>query len=202
MKRLLAATGNAHKIEEMQAILRGLDITLIPMKEAGISPEIVEDGETFAENALIKARAVCAASGEPALADDSGLVVDALGGKPGVYSSRWMGEDTSYHVKNAELVRLLQDVPDEKRTARFACVMACVFPDGDELTAEGFFEGRIGYEERGENGFGYDPVFLYNGRTLAEMTSDEKNAISHRGAALRLLYEVYQERYGKNDADK
>ena len=103
MKRLLAATGNAHKIEEMQAILRGLDITLIPMKEAGISPEIVEDGETFAENALIKARAVCAASGEPALADDSGLVVDALGGKPGVYSSRWMGEDTSYHVKNAEL---------------------------------------------------------------------------------------------------
>ena len=177
----------------MQAILRGLDITLIPMKEAGISPEIIEDGETFAENALIKARAVCAASGEPALADDSGLVVDALDGKPGVYSSRWLGERTPpTRVKNAELVRLLQGVPDEKRTARFACVMACVFPDGDELTAEGFFEGRIGYEERGENGFGYDPVFFVpdKGCYSAELAPEEKNAISHRGKALRRMYEL------------
>lgn len=204
MKRLLAATGNAHKIEEMQAILRGLDITLIPMKEAGISPEIIEDGETFAENALIKARAVCAASGEPALADDSGLVVDALGGKPGVYSSRWMGEDTSYHVKNAELIRLLQGVPDEKRTARFACVMACVFPDGDELTAEGFFEGRIGYEERGENGFGYDPVFFVpeKGCYSAELAPEEKNAISHRGKALRRMYELLEEKMAHEDSHR
>ena len=119
MKRILVATGNEHKMEEIRAILSGIGIDVVSMKEAGFAPDIVEDGTTFAENALIKARAAWAAAGEPALADDSGLVVDALDGAPGIYSSRWMGEDTSYHVKNAELVRLLDGVPKDRRTARF-----------------------------------------------------------------------------------
>ena len=160
MKRILVATANEHKMEEIRAILSGIGIDVVSMKEAGLAPDIVEDGTTFAENALIKARAVCAAAGEPALADDSGLVVDALDGAPGIYSSRWMGEDTSYHVKNAELVRLLDGVPKDRRTARFVCAMACVFPDGREILTEKTCEGIIGYEERGENGFGYDPVAL------------------------------------------
>ena len=141
------------------------------------------------KNALIKARAVCEASGEITMADDSGLVVDALHGEPGVYSARWMGEDTSYRIKNAEIIRLLAGVPEEKRTARFVCAIACVFPDGRELVEEAVYEGIIGYEERGENGFGYDPIFYVpeKGRYSAELSPEEKNAISHRGKALRAM---------------
>ena len=130
MKRILFATGNAHKLGEIKAILSDIGLDVVSMGEAGVDAEIVEDGKSFEENALIKARAVSKASGEPALADDSGLVVDALCGEPGIYSSRWMGEDTSYHVKNTEILRRLEGLPDEKRTARFVCVCACVFPDG------------------------------------------------------------------------
>ena len=189
MKRILVATANEHKMEEIRAILSGIGIDVVSMKEAGLAPDIVEDGTTFAENALIKARAVCAAAGEPALADDSGLVVDALDGAPGIYSSRWLGEDTSYRVKNAELVRLLDGVPEDKRTARFVCAMACVFPDGREILTEKTCEGIIGYEERGENGFGYDPVFYLpdRGCTMAQLEPEEKNAISHRSNALHAL---------------
>ena len=133
MKRILFATGNAHKLGEIKAILSDIGLDVVSMGEAGVDAEIVEDGKSFEENALIKARAVSKASGEPALADDSGLVVDALCGEPGIYSSRWMGEDTSYDIKNAAILDRMNGVPDEKRTARFVCAIAAVFPDGKEL---------------------------------------------------------------------
>ena len=203
-ERIIVATGNAHKMEEIREILKGTGMSVVSMKEAGIQAEIVEDGKTFQENALIKARAVMRISGEAALADDSGLVVDALDGMPGVFSSRWLGEDTSYHVKNAELIRLLDGVEGEKRSARFVCAMACVFPDGTELTTEGVFEGRIGYEERGNNGFGYDPVFYLPEFDLcsAELPPSEKNAISHRGKALRAMRDLLLERGNGEDGDR
>ena len=171
----------------MRKILSDLDVEVVSMKEAGIRADIVEDGKTFAENALIKARTICKACGEITMSDDSGLVIDALGGEPGIYSARYMGEDTSYHIKNNNLIERLRGVPDEKRTARFMCDVACVFPDGREIVCEGTFEGRIGYEEKGSNGFGYDPIFYVpeKGCTSAELSPSEKNAISHRGKALR-----------------
>ena len=192
MTRIIFATGNAHKMEEIREILRNLPCELLSMKEAGIECDIVEDGQTFAENAMIKAKAVCEASGCVTLADDSGLCVDYLDGAPGIYSARWMGEETSYHVKNNELIRLLEGVPDEKRSARFVCAIACAFPDGRAFTAEAPYEGRIGYEEKGENGFGYDPVFYVpeKGRYSAELSPKEKNEISHRGKALRNMYDI------------
>ena len=192
MTRIIFATGNAHKMEEIREILRNLPCELLSMKEAGIECDIVEDGQTFAENAMIKAKAVCEASGCVTLADDSGLCVDYLDGAPGIYSARWMGEETSYHVKNNELIRLLEGVPDEKRSARFVCAIACAFPDGRAFTAEAPYEGRIGYEEKGENGFGYDPVFYVpeKGRYSAELSPEEKNEISHRGKALRNMYDI------------
>ena len=198
MMQLIFATGNQHKLEEVRAILADADMEVISMAEAGVDAEIEENGTSFEENALIKARAVCRASGKCALADDSGLVVDALDGGPGIYSSRWMGEDTSYHVKNRELIRLLEDVPEEKRTARFVCACACVFPDGRELTVKKTYEGIIGYEERGENGFGYDPVFYLPKRGVysAELSPEEKNAISHRGKALRAMRDLLLEECG------
>ena len=188
---IMIATGNKNKVREYKEMLEPLGFTVHDTSELTDYVEPVEDGTTFAENALIKARAVCAAAGEPALADDSGLVVDALDGAPGIYSSRWLGEDTSYRVKNAELVRLLDGVPEDKRTARFVCAMACVFPDGREILTEKTCEGIIGYEERGENGFGYDPVFYLPDRGCysAELPPEEKNAISHRGKALRAMRE-------------
>jgi XTP/dITP diphosphohydrolase len=165
------------------------------MKEAGVDIDIVEDGKTFEENALIKARAVCKASGHLALADDSGLEVDALGKEPGIYSARYMGEDTSYDIKNQNIIDRLSGVPDEERTARFVCAMAAVFPDGTEKTFVRNMEGRIGYKIAGENGFGYDPIFYLPeyGKTSAEISPEEKNAISHRGQALRALADYLTE---------
>ena len=185
------ATGNENKMKEIRAICADLGITVRSMKEAGIRCEIEENGSTFLENALIKARTVCSACGKMTLADDSGLVVDAMGGEPGIYSARWMGENTSYRIKNAEIIKRLEGVPDEKRTARFVCAIACVLPDGRELTAEGVFEGRIGYEEKGENGFGYDPIFFVPefGCSSSELTPEMKNAVSHRGKALAAMRE-------------
>lgn len=191
MKRIIFATGNEGKLREIREILSDLPYEVISMKEAGISADIEENGTTFLENALIKARAVRDASGEITMADDSGLVVDAMGGEPGIYSARWLGEDTPYTLKNAEILHRLEGVSDEKRGARFVCAAVCVFPDGRELASVQSFEGRIGYKETGSNGFGYDPIFYVpdKGCYSAELAPEEKNAVSHRGKALRDLKE-------------
>ena len=196
MKKLVFATGNMNKLREIKQILEGLDVEVLSMKEAGVDVDIVEDGTTFEENALIKARAVSKASGHLALADDSGLEVDALDKEPGIYSARYMGEDTSYDIKNMNIIERLEGVPDEKRTARFVCAMAAVFPDGTEQTFVKTMEGRIGYKIAGENGFGYDPIFFLPeyGKTSAEISPEEKNAISHRGKALRAMEEYLKEK--------
>ena len=159
------------------------------MKDAGVDLDIVEDGETFEQNALIKARSVWKQTGQLVISDDSGLEVDALGREPGIYSSRYMGEDTSYHVKNMNIIERLKGVPEEKRTARFVCAAAVIFPDGSEKVVRGVMEGRIGYEERGENGFGYDPIFILPEfeKTTAELSPEVKNSRSHRGKALRAV---------------
>ena len=189
--RIVFATGNAGKMKEIRLIMADLGCEVVSMKEAGADPEIVENGRSFAENAEIKARAVWNCTGDIVLADDSGLVVDYIGGEPGIYSARYMGEDTSYHIKNANLISRLEGVPDEKRTARFVCAIAAAFPDGRRETVRATMEGRIGYEEKGENGFGYDPIFYLPeyGCTSAELSMEEKNRISHRGKALRLIKE-------------
>lgn len=189
MKRIIFATGNEGKMREIREILRDLDVEVLSLKEAGIHGDIVEDGTTFEENAVIKARTISEMTGEIVLADDSGLEIDYLNKEPGVYSARYMGEYTSYHIKNANLIQRLEGVPDEKRTARFVCAVAAAFPDGTVKTVRGTMEGRIGYEERGENGFGYDPIFFLPEFqcTSAELSMEEKNQISHRGKALRAI---------------
>ena len=191
MKKIVFATGNAGKMKEIREILGDLDIELLSLKDAGIHADIVEDGKTFEENAQIKARTICNLTGEIVLADDSGLEIDYLNKEPGIYSARYMGEDTSYHIKNANLIERLEGVPDEKRTARFVCAIAAAFPDGRRETVRATMEGRIGYEEKGENGFGYDPIFYLPeyGCTSAELSMEEKNRISHRGKALCLIKE-------------
>mgnify|MGYP000727306776 FL=1 len=193
-RRVIFATGNEGKMREIRMILDNPQLQVLSMKEAGIEADIVEDGSTFEENALIKARAICKLAGEMVLADDSGLEIDYLNKEPGIYSARYMGEDTSYHIKNKSLIDRLEGVPDEKRTARFVCAIAAVFPDGKELVVRGTVEGIIGYEEKGENGFGYDPIFYLpeRGCTTAELPPEEKNSISHRGNALRLMKELLE----------
>ena len=192
MSTIIFATGNKNKLIEIREILKGTGFDIVSMKEAGYNADIVEDGTTFLENALIKARTIAKLSGQITMADDSGLVVDALNGEPGIYSARYMGEDTPYSIKNAEILHRMQEVPEEERTARFMCAMAAVFPDGRELTAVESFEGRIAHEIAGANGFGYDPIFYVpeKGCTSAELTPEEKNAISHRGKALRKMKEL------------
>lgn len=189
MERLIFATGNENKMKEIRMILGDLNYEILSMKEAGIDMEIVEDGTTFEENAVIKATAISKAVGCLVLADDSGLEVDYMDGEPGIRSARWMGEDTSYHIKNQKIIENLAGVPDEQRTARFVCAIAAAFPDGRVITKRGTIEGIIGYEERGENGFGYDPIFFLPeyGKTTAELSPEEKNEISHRGRALTLI---------------
>lgn len=190
--KIIFATGNAGKMREIQMILADLGLEIQSMKEAGVTADIVEDGKTFAENAMIKASAIAQElekRGERAvvLADDSGLEIDYLNKEPGIYSARYMGEDTSYTIKNAHLIQRLAGVPDEKRTARFVCAIAAVLPDGRQFETNAAVEGRIGYEERGENGFGYDPIFYlpeYD-KSSAELSPEEKNRISHRGRRLR-----------------
>ncbi|MDO4601086.1 MAG: XTP/dITP diphosphatase [Eubacteriales bacterium] len=191
MKKIIFATGNAGKMKEIREILKDLDAEVLSMKEAGVEADIVEDGKTFEENAVIKAKTVCELTGEIALADDSGLEIDYLNKEPGIYSARYMGEDTSYRIKNANLIERLEGVPDEKRTARFVCAIAAAFPDGTVKTVRGTMEGRIGYEEAGENGFGYDPIFYLPEYdcSSAELSMEEKNKISHRGKALRAIKE-------------
>lgn len=195
MKRIVFATGNAHKMEEIKMILADLGMEILSMREAGVDPEIVENGKTFEENALIKARAVAKCLPEDiVLADDSGLEIDYLNKEPGIYSARYMGEDTSYDIKNGELLRRMEGVPDEKRTARFVCAIAAVFPDGKEEVVRGTVEGRIGYEIKGEYGFGYDPIFYLPeyGCTTAELSPEKKNEISHRGRGLRMMKKIME----------
>ncbi len=190
-KRIVFATGNAGKVKEIRMIMEDTGMEVVSMKEAGIVVDIDEDGSTYEENALLKARAVAAYTDDIVMADDSGLEIDYLNKEPGVYSARYMGEDTSYHVKNNNLIGRLNGVADELRTARFVCAIAAVLPDGKEVTTRATIEGRIGYEERGEHGFGYDPIFYVPqfGKTTAELTEEEKNQISHRGKALQLMKE-------------
>ena len=191
-KKVVIATNNAHKLEEIGRILAALDWEYVSLRECGDFPEPVEDADSFEGNARIKAQAACANTGLAALADDSGLVVDALDGAPGVFSSRFAGEDATDAENNAKLLELLADVPDEQRSARFACTLVFVDTDGTEIVATGTCEGKIGYEERGSNGFGYDPLFISDdcgGLTTAEVPPEQKDAISHRGKALRLFEE-------------
>lgn len=192
MKRVIFATGNEGKMREIRMILKDYPVEVVSMKEAGIDVDIAEDGTTFEENALIKARAIMALTKDIVLADDSGLEIDYLDKAPGIYSARFLGEDTDYDVKNNYILEKLSGVPEEKRTARFVCAMAAVFPDGREITRRGVVEGIIGYEIAGENGFGYDPIFYLPefGCMSAQLPPEKKNEISHRGKALRALTEA------------
>lgn len=192
MEKLIFATGNEGKMKEIREILGDCGYEILSMKEAGIDVEIIEDGKTFEENAIIKAKTVAEACGCLTLADDSGLEIDYLNREPGVYSARYMGENTSYRIKNQILLDRLHGVPDLVRTARFVCVIAAVWPDGRIETRRATMEGRIGHEIAGENGFGYDPIFYLPeyGKTSAEISPEEKNKISHRGKALRMIKEL------------
>lgn len=189
MEKIIFATGNEDKLKEIREILGEPGLDIISMKEAGINLTIVEDGTTFEENAVIKAKAVARETDEIVLADDSGLEIDYLNKEPGVYSARYAGEDTPYSVKNQLLLDRLAGVEQEKRTARFVCVIAAALPDGQVLTARGTIEGYIGYAPAGENGFGYDPIFYVPeyGCSTAQLSRELKNQLSHRGKALRAM---------------
>ena len=200
--KIVFATGNKGKIKEIQMILADLGAEVVTMKDVGIELDIEENGCTYEENALIKARAVAEHTNYIVMADDSGLEIDYLNNEPGIYSARYLGEDTSYRIKNANLIERLSGVEDEKRTARFVCAIAAVLPDGTELTTRGIIEGRIGYEEKGSNGFGYDPIFYVPEfvKTTADLTEAEKNQVSHRGNALMLMKEELK-KYANTDCE-
>lgn len=196
---LVLATGNQGKIAEFQRLLEGLDINVRSMKEYPEIGEIVEDGKSFSENAMIKARTVCQITGRPALADDSGLMVDALDGAPGIYSARFAGEEHDDAANNQKLLQLLETVADEKRTAKFFCAIAIALPDGRGYIAKGSCSGKILRELKGQGGFGYDPLFYVEemGKTFAELTMEEKNRISHRGRANRKAIEIIRQLKGE-----
>ncbi len=196
MNKLIFATSNQGKMKEIREILKDMNMEILSLKEAGIDVDIVEDGTTFEENALIKARAIRDLTGCIVLADDSGLEVDALNKEPGIYSARYMGEDTSYDIKNKNIIDRLTGLVGEERSARFVCVIAAAFPDGSDEIRRGTIEGQIGFEIAGENGFGYDPIFYIPeyGCTTAEVSPEVKNEISHRGKALRAMKEVIKQR--------
>lgn len=202
MKKLIFATGNEHKMKEIRMILADLGMEILSQKEAGIQADVVEDGATFEENAQIKAGEISKiALAMPeykdaiVLADDSGLEIDYLGGEPGIYSARYLGEDTSYDIKNQVILERLAGVPDEERTARFVCAIAAVLPDGRKEVVRGTMEGIIGHEIAGENGFGYDPVFYLPeyGCTSAQLSPEKKNELSHRGEGLRKMRAALEE---------
>lgn len=206
-QKIIFATGNVGKMREVKEILRDMDVEVLSMKEAGIETEIEEDGSTFEENAVIKARAVAAAAGQSGaivLADDSGLEIDCLNKEPGIYSARYLGENTSYTVKNQNLIDRLKGVPDSERTARFVCVIAAALPDGEVITARGVIEGRIDHEEKGSGGFGYDPIFYVPelGRTTAQLDMEEKNRVSHRARALNAMKTELKKVLSEKRADR
>lgn len=192
MDKIVFATTNEGKVKEIKEILAGFPIEVVSMKEMNITADIEENGATFEENSLIKAREVSKITGLPAMADDSGLEVDYLNGEPGIYSARYLGRDTDYNYKNNYIIEKLENAKDEERSARFVCVISLVLPDGREFIKKGVMEGRIAYEIKGENGFGYDPVFYLPeyGMTSAELSGEEKNKISHRGKALGAMKEL------------
>lgn len=194
--KIIFATGNAGKMREIRDILKDMDLEIFSMKEAGIDIDIEENGLTFEENAIIKAKAVSVYTDAIVLADDSGLEIDYLNKEPGIYSARYLGEDTPFSAKSKNLIERLEGVPDEKRTARFVCAIAAVMPDGEVITALGTIEGRIGYREEGENGFGYDPIFYVPeyGCTTAQLSEEQKNRISHRYRALEAMKEELKKR--------
>ena len=203
MDTIIFATGNKNKMIEVRMILADLGCKILSQKEAGIQADVVEDGQTFEENALIKATTIADIARKMpeyknavVLADDSGLEIDALNKEPGIYSARYMGEDTSYDIKNQALIDRLEGVPDEKRTARFVCAIAAALPDGSTEVVRGTMEGRIGYEITGENGFGYDPIFYLPqfGCSSAELEPEKKNELSHRGEGLRKMRKVLEEK--------
>ncbi len=190
--KIIFATGNNNKMREIREILDDLGMEILSMKEAGIETDIVEDGKTFEENALIKARAVAACTDAIVLADDSGLEIDYLNKEPGIYSARYLGEDTSYEIKNQALLDRLSGVEKELRTARFVCAIAAVLPDKREFVVRGTIEGYIGDKPAGTNGFGYDPIFYVEeyGCSTAELSEEKKNEVSHRGKALRAMRKI------------
>ena len=197
--KLILATSNKDKAREIAEILEGTPFVVKTMKEEGFDPDIVEDGKTFEENALIKARAVHAlANGAYVMADDSGLCIDALDGAPGIYSARFCGENSTYPEKFAKIFEMLKDVPEEKRTAKFVCSIAVVRPDGSEFTVRGEICGVLHEKPMGDGGFGYDPIFYVPefGMTTAQMTKEQKNSISHRGKASRAMAEKLKEELG------
>lgn len=202
MNTVIFATSNEGKMREVRAILADMPVRVLSMKEAGIKVDVEENGTSFEENALIKASRIADCIPEEykddkvfVLADDSGLEVDYLNKEPGIYSARYMGEDTSYDIKNKAIIDRLAGVPDEKRTARFVCAIACVLPDGSSKITRATIEGIIGYEIAGANGFGYDPIFYVPeyGCTTAELTPEQKNEVSHRGKALKEMKEQIRE---------
>ena len=197
--KLILATSNKDKAREIAEILEGTPFVVTTMKEEGFDPDIVEDGKTFEENALIKARTVHAlAKGAYVMADDSGLCIDALDGAPGIYSARFCGEDSTYPEKFAKIFEMLKDVPEEKRTAKFVCSIAVVRPDGSEFTVRGEVCGVLHEKPMGDGGFGYDPIFYVPefGMTTAQMTKEQKNSISHRGKASRAMAAKLKEELG------
>ncbi len=200
-ERIVFATGNEGKMREIRLILADLGMEILSMKEAGANPDICEDGKTFGENAEIKARAVWKETGGIVLADDSGLVVDYIGGEPGIYSARYMGEDTSYAIKNQAIIDRLKEAEGAERSARFVCNIAAVLPDGRVLHTEKTMEGLIAHEPAGEEGFGYDPILYIPefGKTSAQLTIEEKNRISHRGKALEAMKEELSALFGGED---
>lgn len=191
MKQIIFATGNAGKMREIREIMADTGAEILSMKEAGLTADIEENGSTFEENAIIKAKAIAALTDDIVLADDSGLEVDYLNKEPGVYSARYLGEDTSYEIKNQAILDRLAGVPKEKRTARFVCAIAAVMPDGEVLVTRETIEGYIGDKPAGNGGFGYDPIFYVDeyGCSTAELTEEQKNEVSHRGKALRAMKE-------------
>ena len=195
-KRIVFATGNKDKMKEIRMIMEDLNPPILSMKEAGVEKEIIEDGTTFQENALIKAKAIAELLPDDiVMADDSGLEIDYLNKEPGIYSARYMGEHTSYDIKNNHILERLKGVPKEQRTARFVCAVAAVFPGGKSIVVNGTMEGRIADHIAGENGFGYDPIFWLDdyGCTSAEISPEEKNSLSHRGKALRAVRQQIME---------
>ncbi len=200
MRKIIFATGNEGKMKEIRMIMAGLDVKLLSLKEAGIKADIIEDGSTFEQNAIKKARTIMELTGELVLADDSGLEVDYMGKAPGIYSARYLGEDTPYSVKNKTIIDNLSKAEGDERSARFVCVIAAAFPDkgfnGKQIiTTRGTIEGMIAYEEKGTNGFGYDPIMYVPeyGMTTGEMTNEFKNSISHRGKALSAMKEILKD---------
>lgn len=199
--KIIFATGNEHKMTEIRMILADLGMEILSLKDAGINVDIVEDGSTFEENALIKASAIAGmpevkAMNAIVLADDSGLEIDYLNNEPGIYSARYAGTNTSYDIKNSLLLSRMKDVPEERRGARFVCAIAAVFPDGTKEVVRGTMEGRIAYEIAGGNGFGYDPIFWLPeyGCTSAELSPEKKNELSHRGQGLRLMRGIMEKK--------